>query len=168
MLMVKLLGNENYQLEQTPGKSIIVTEISTVRNSETGNMETIKRILHLECGNMFDVQNIHAADVVMMETDIPSELHPELYKLLMNMKNDARMLSYLDFRKIFEVGPLPLRQLEINRQLSDRYPTSWSVQRGHHFFLWCKVCGRFISSRFVICVHFSLRLLKLTLLVGTI
>lgn len=148
--MVKLLGNENYQVQQIPGKSVIVTEISTVRNSDSGNMETVKRILHLECGNMFDVQNIHTADVVMMETDIPTELHPDLYKLLINMKNEARMLSYLDFRKIFEAGPLPLRQLEINRQLSDRYPTSWSVQRGHHFFLWCKVLSKLFMSTIVV------------------
>lgn len=30
-------------------------------------------------------------------------------------------------------------QVDVNRPLSDRFPTSWSVNRGHHFFLWNKV-----------------------------
>lgn len=30
------------------------------------------------------------------------------------------------------------KQVEVNRSLSDRFPTSWSVHRGHHFFLWSK------------------------------
>ncbi|CAM9445716.1 unnamed protein product [Pylaiella littoralis] len=34
--------------------------------------------------------------------------------------------------------PFPFRQVEVNRSLSDRFPTSWSVHRGHHFFLWNK------------------------------
>jgi len=32
----------------------------------------MERVLHLQCGNMFDVKNINSADVVMMETDIPA------------------------------------------------------------------------------------------------
>jgi hypothetical protein len=35
---------------------------------------------------------------------------------------------------------LPLcAQVEVNQPLSDRYATSWSVHRGHHFYLWSKV-----------------------------
>ncbi len=34
---------------------------------------------------------------------------------------------------------VPFKQMEGNRSFSDRFPTSWSVQRGHHFFLWIKV-----------------------------
>ncbi|CAN0304186.1 unnamed protein product, partial [Discosporangium mesarthrocarpum] len=33
----------------------------------------------------------------------------------------------------------PRTQVDVNRPLSDRFPTSWSVHRGHHFFLWTKV-----------------------------
>jgi hypothetical protein len=94
---------------------------------------------------MFDISNIDFADVVMMETDIPAELQQDLQKLLSNMREGARILSYLDFRKIWDFGPLPFQQMETNRNLSDRYPTSWSVQRGHHFYIWTKVKNIFIQ-----------------------
>ncbi len=106
---------------------------------------------------MFGVSaNMAMADIVMMETDVPADQHAELHRLLGSMREGARLLSYLDLRRIWGgVGvanggvvdqsgtslPLPLgfRQLESNRHLSDRYPTSWSVQRGHHFYFWMKV-----------------------------
>jgi len=37
-----------------------------------------ERVLHLQCGNMFDVKNIATADIVMMETDIPADQHNKL------------------------------------------------------------------------------------------
>ena len=51
------------------------------------------------------------------------------------------MLTYLDLRRVWRLPgqPFPFRQLEANRSFADRYPTSWSVQRGHHLFLWVKV-----------------------------
>jgi hypothetical protein len=98
------------------------------------------RALHLECGNIFDVKHISIADIVMMETDIPLDLHRDLCQLLGSMKEGSRVLSYLDLRKIWpNVVSFPFKQLEDNRNVSDRFPTSWSVQRGHHFFLWSKV-----------------------------
>ena len=102
------------------------------------------RVLHFECGNMFDVKNISQADVVMLETDIPSDLLQDLHRLLGGMKDGARTLTYLDLRKTWAAGSatgwsFPFRQLETNKNLSDRFPTSWSVQRGHHFYLWSKV-----------------------------
>ena len=116
--------------------------------SRMNNIDPIKgRVLHLVCGNMFDhVKNIAIADIVMLETDIPADNLPDLNELLAGMKEGSRTLTYLDLRKIWttsssttaSVMPFPFRQLEQNKQLSDRFPTSWSVQRGHHFFLWCK------------------------------
>lgn len=121
----------------------------------------VERVLHLQCGNMFDITNIEQADIVMMETDIPTELYPQLAQLLGHLKEDARVLTYIDLRRAFDTvanagGPglvtavhshsMPFRQLEINRQLSDRYPTSWSVQRGHHFYLWNRVCSWMIAD----------------------
>ncbi len=40
-----------------------------------------------------------------------------------------------------KAGAFPFRQLDVNRPVSDRYATSWSVNRGHHFYLWVKVLG---------------------------
>eukprot|EP00596_Hydrurales_sp_CCMP1899_P000367 CAMPEP_0119046274 /NCGR_PEP_ID=MMETSP1177-20130426/45527_1 /TAXON_ID=2985 /ORGANISM="Ochromonas sp, Strain CCMP1899" /LENGTH=938 /DNA_ID=CAMNT_0007019197 /DNA_START=345 /DNA_END=3160 /DNA_ORIENTATION=+ len=104
------------------------------------NKKKIKgRVLHLECGNMFDVKNIHMADIVMLETDIPADLQTDLYKLLGSMKEDSRTLTYLDLKKTWSKNLFfPFKQLENNKNLSDRFPTSWSVQRGHHFYVWAK------------------------------
>jgi hypothetical protein len=101
------------------------------------------RVLKFEFGNMFDVKNIHTADVVMLETDIPLDLQTDLCKLLSGMKESSRTLTYLDLKKIWCPNAFfPYRQLENNKNLSDRFPTSWSVQRGHHFYVWSKVRKR--------------------------
>lgn len=39
----------------------------------------------------------------------------------------------------YDSGRTVTFQVEVNRSLSDRFPTSWSVHRGHHFFLWHKI-----------------------------
>jgi hypothetical protein len=85
------------------------------------------------------VQNVDIADIVMLETDIPVSLQPELCQLLGKMHEGAKTLSYLDLRRVWASGLLPFKQMENNRHLSDRFPTSWSVQRGHHFYLWTKI-----------------------------
>eukprot|EP01038_Epipyxis_sp_PR26KG_P011039 gene11039-14823_t len=150
--MVDLMGAENFVIHQNQGKNIIVVELCRENGSGQNciavdkllglvNIDKInqgERILHLECGNMFDVQDFDKADVVMMETDFPVELHSDLNKLLNRMRDNSRILTYLDLRRI-GLGQLPFKQLESNRHLSDRYPTSWSVQRGHHFYLWIKL-----------------------------
>ncbi|CAM9842936.1 unnamed protein product, partial [Ectocarpus fasciculatus] len=55
------------------------------------------------------------------------------------MRKGSHALTYLDLRKMWSSLPFPYRQVEVNRSLSDRFPTSWSVHRGHHFFLWHKI-----------------------------
>jgi len=70
------------------------------------------------------------------------ELHSELCVLLNGMMEGARTLTYLDLRKIWDNGTFLFKQLESNKFITDRFPTSWSVQRGHHFYLWTKVSGR--------------------------
>ena len=108
---------------------------------EEAEAEYIERVIHLKCGNMFDIENIGTADIVMMETDVPHEQFDNLKDLLLRMKDHSRLLTYLDRSKVFDMKSriLPFKQLDDNRQQSDRYPTSWSVQRGHHFYLWTKV-----------------------------
>lgn len=111
------------------------------RNSEDDEQsgEFVERVLHFQCGNMFDVKNINTADIVMMETDIPQESHTALLALLSQMRPNTKILSYLDFRKLWANTQLTFQQLEVNRHQADRYPTSWSVQRGHHFYIWNRV-----------------------------
>ncbi|CAM9477321.1 unnamed protein product, partial [Scytosiphon promiscuus] len=96
------------------------------------------RTLEFACGNLFDVENIAQADLVLLETDVSSDVHPQLSRFLTGLRKGAHALTYLDLRKMWNSMPFPYRQVEVNRSLSDRFPTSWSVQRGHHFFLWSK------------------------------
>lgn len=89
---------------------------------------------------MLLIDNIHEADIIMMETDLPPEIHQETCELLSKMHDGAMALTYHDMRKIWALGSTcSLQQLEVNKNLTDRFPTSWSVQRGHHFYLWKKV-----------------------------
>jgi hypothetical protein len=101
----------------------------------------------MERGDMLHVNNIELADIVMLETDIPADIHNEMCLLLSRMKQDARTLTYVDLKKIWPSELLfPFGQLNINRSISDRFPTSWSVQRGHHFFLWYTTTPYFLVS----------------------
>lgn len=152
--MVDLLGHENYHVHMRRGKFIMVTEAVKIVSSLDENVlngqeeeEYMERVLHFQCGNMFDLKEIDLADIVMMETDVPSELYPQLQQMLSQMKDNAKILTYYDMRRVFDVDRdqdtgvyIPFRQMDVNKLLSDRYPTSWSVQRGHHFYLWTKVC----------------------------
>jgi hypothetical protein len=59
--------------------------------------------------------------------------------LIGDMKEDSKTLTYPDLKKSWPTNVLfPFKQLENNKDLSDRFPTSWSVQRGHHFYVWTK------------------------------
>ncbi len=133
MRLVNLLGSDNFQIQKKTGKFIMLIEKVLVGSEEK------YRLLHLECGNLFDVPNMELADVVMLETDIPASTYPNLCQLLNQMHMGARTLSYLDLQTIWCYEPFNFRQAENNRLVSDRFPTSWSVQRGHHFFIWHKI-----------------------------
>ena len=65
--------------------------------------------------------------------------------LLQEMRDGAKILSYHDLFKIWPLPSCPFKQLDVNCTLADRFPTSWSVQRGHHFYLF-KRASR-VSSR---------------------
>lgn len=129
--MTVLLGKDSFDIDLIPGRRIIVTE-------KPKDEDSSKRILHLECGNMMSVRNIDLADIVMLETDIPQVLHLKLCELIDGMHDGARILTYHDINKLWPNPNFPFTQLDVNVPLADRFPTSWSVQRGHHFFLWLK------------------------------
>ena len=132
--MVALLGADLFEVQSKPGEYIIIRE----KKEENGKM-VLGRTIHFECGSLFDVENIEIADIIMLETDITPDLFPNLCDLLSRLHPNARTLTYLDLRKIWCGNAFSLKQLEANCPVSDRYPTSWSVQRGHHFYLWIKL-----------------------------
>ncbi|CAM9861953.1 unnamed protein product [Chrysoparadoxa australica] len=118
-----------YQLEQhTPGKSISISA-----TDDPGH------VLEMCFGDMFDTPDLELADIVLLETDIGSERYWDFAMFLHGMKAGAHALTYLDLRRFWEAPPMPFQQMAINASLGDRFPTSWSVNRGHHFFLWSKV-----------------------------
>ena len=127
--MLALLGKSSFELERVPGVSITITE-------KPGEKEGVCRVLKMENGDMMDVTDINIADIVMLETDIPAEHIGDMCCLLSQMKPGSRTLTYLDLRKIWPTDMFPFMQLAINLNVNDRFPTSWTVQRGHHFFLW--------------------------------
>mmetsp|Transcript_1814 Transcript_1814/g.2865 ORF Transcript_1814/g.2865 Transcript_1814/m.2865 type:complete len:670 (-) Transcript_1814:217-2226(-) len=137
--MINLLGKDSFEVKICQGSSIIVTE-------KPHEGQDHERVLHMECGNMMAIKHIEKADIIMLETDIPQELQGDLCVLLNQMHDGAKTLTYHDIRKIWTLGQFPYKQLEVNRYLTDRFPTSWSVQRGHHFFLWKKMSPSHISA----------------------
>jgi hypothetical protein len=135
--MVEVLGKDSFNLNVVPGKSIEITEIVNVGDTK----EKRERILRMECNDMFSLESstMARADIIMLETDIPNHLQDNLCYLLSQVRDGTHILTYLDLRKISSgYNTLHYRQIESNKSLSYRFPTSWSVQRGHHFFLWVK------------------------------
>ena len=100
------------------------------------------RELVLRCGDMFE-QEIASMDVLVIETAMGGDFVERLSNFLSRAKPGSRILSYLDLRRSFADAhllagaptPIPLRQKGINRDLSDRLPTSWNP-KGHHFYIW--------------------------------
>ena len=108
-----------------------------------------ERKLEVICDNLFNIEEkiIAEADIVILETDLPPNHYSNLCMLLSKMRKDARILSYLNLKQIWMVftkrmnnpdSEFPFLQLASNISQSDRFSTSWSVDRGHHFFLWVK------------------------------
>lgn len=92
-------------------------------------------------GNLMRTRDVGNASIVMLETEVPTDTFAEFSRLLDACQEGCRLLTYLDLRRVWRLPgqPFPFRQLEANRSFADRYPTSWSAQRGHHLFLWVKV-----------------------------
>ena len=57
----------------------------------------MERVLHLQCGNMFDVKNINSADVVMMETDIPTGMNFCVFLCSVGLFASTFCMAYLLF-----------------------------------------------------------------------
>ena len=49
---------------------------------------------------------------------------------LCKLQKGARLLTYLNLNNVWKYASFPFQQLDINRNLGDRFSTSWSVQRG--------------------------------------
>ena len=63
--MVQLLGQESFRVDVIHGEQIVITEV-------VSNASDKGRTMKLQCGNMLDVKDLGCADIIMMETDVPS------------------------------------------------------------------------------------------------
>mmetsp|Transcript_109 Transcript_109/g.514 ORF Transcript_109/g.514 Transcript_109/m.514 type:complete len:657 (-) Transcript_109:452-2422(-) len=124
--MVSLFPNEFDIILHEPKRVVVATKDKSRR-------------LEFELGSMFDCPYVEAADIVLLETDVLSTCHEETCKMLRRMHPQAMLLSYLDLEMMWNSDDFPFVQHRENRDLTDRYPTSWSVSRGHHFYLWMRV-----------------------------
>lgn len=104
-----------------------------------------KRELEFRRGNMLDVtpRELARADIVVVETDVLGDLYAAMSAMLCQVRRGARLLTYLNLAKVW-LGPIfPVEQLPVNRSPEDRFLTSWSAKRGHHFFVWLKITDPF-------------------------
>merc|ERR1719204_443662 len=85
-------------------------------------------------GSLFDYPGAWDADMCILETDFPIEMHKELITSMSKTPIGCTFLTYHDLKKLDEFKPDEFRQLDVNIYDSDRYLTSWS--QGWRFYCW--------------------------------
>ena len=82
------------------------------------------RHLTLRFGDLLETPKIKQADIIIIQTDLPSVVHRPLVQLLnaQSIKTGCRMLSYLNLHDVWaSIGaPFPFVQHRINRSPHDR------------------------------------------------
>ena len=125
-LILFLLHLFNRLVSRIPNHNIIVQNI----HASTGQLRT----LEFRRGNLFAATDCHDADIVIAQTNFPSETQIKLCRFLGCMKPGCKILTYLNLLPLWKRAPLMFRQLEVNRSLNDRFATSWSMHRGTFCF----------------------------------
>lgn len=108
---------------------IHTTDRIAIQEHDTG------RVLELRKQDLFDVgmDQGHGvdADVVITETHFETAMIPKLHAYLNScMTNGARLLTYE------RIHSTEYNQLPVNISVEDRFPTTWSNIKGHHFYLY--------------------------------
>ena len=121
-------GASRYRLlSRVPSERIIVAQ-SMIDGRE--------RLLEFRKGNLFAATDCHDADIVIAQTNFPTEMQTKLCRFLGCLKPGAKILTYLNLFPLWKRAPIIFRQLDVNRSPEDRFATSWSMHRGCHFYLW--------------------------------
>eukprot|EP00475_Leptophrys_vorax_P032671 TRINITY_DN5070_c0_g1_i1.p2 TRINITY_DN5070_c0_g1~~TRINITY_DN5070_c0_g1_i1.p2 ORF type:complete len:501 (+),score=157.58 TRINITY_DN5070_c0_g1_i1:2042-3544(+) len=94
------------------------------------------RILEFREQNLFDATDGLPADIIILETHFPQGIWDRLRKYLFGMKPGARLLTYENLHNVYQGQKMPFEQIPINIAANDRFYTTWSPKRGHHFYLW--------------------------------
>lgn len=120
-----------YEIEElVPGEFIRVHTI--------GNRRSRRRVIELRRGNMWTVRGINAVDIVVLHTELTMSSFGKFRRLVGEMRQGARFVTYQDLSKHWTGSPPPFRQLAANEAEEDQFATSWSAVKGHHLFCWEK------------------------------
>jgi len=138
LTLVKEWPDEYTLVKRVPNQSIVVSTVNAAGE---------ERILEFRRGNLFAATDCHDADIVIAQTNFPSETQIKLCRFLGCMKPSCKILTYLNLLPLWKRAPLMFRQLDINRSLNDRFATSWSMHRGCHFFLWERVDHNYFEGQ---------------------
>lgn len=85
-------------------------------------------------GSLFDYPGGFDAEICVLETDFPEEMHPHLIECMTTTPIGCTFLTYHDLKKFKCYDWDNLRQIDCNIYDNDRYITSWS--QGWRFYLW--------------------------------
>jgi len=127
--------------------SLVFHEAVDPRRLRIAVKDSKNRIMEFRKQDLFAVRDEQGhgldSDIIITETHFPEATQLRLCKHLNGMKKGARLLTYENLHKTYgskEVNiAMPFKQLEINVSEEDRFPTTWSTVRGHHFYLWEKL-----------------------------
>jgi len=85
-------------------------------------------------GSLFDYPGGFDAEMCILETDFPEEMHPQLIQCMTGTPIGCTFLTYHDLKKFSCYDWNQLRQIDCNIYDNDRYITSWS--QGWRFYIW--------------------------------
>jgi len=99
-----------------------------------------ERLLEFREQNLFDCrEGLDEADIIILETHFPKSIWIRMSTYILGMKRGARLLTYENLREVYSSYPeMPFEQIPLNVVPDDRFFTTWSVRRGHHFYCWVR------------------------------
>mmetsp|Transcript_49099 Transcript_49099/g.72946 ORF Transcript_49099/g.72946 Transcript_49099/m.72946 type:complete len:415 (-) Transcript_49099:82-1326(-) len=123
-------------LKWTKGTLIAVATL----DPKTGDFapQAQRRVLEFRREDLFKSFDAIVADIIILQTDFPVQVHDSLCNMASRFRRGTRVLSYLNFHKIWDCDFFPFPFASFARNA--RFPTSWSpTNGGHMFYLWRKV-----------------------------
>jgi hypothetical protein len=98
------------------------------------------RTIEFRRGDLLGCSDVGTGDIVIVQTDFPSHSYPLLCRFLTTLERGARLLTYLNLRRVWDCGSQAFPFSEIAPKT--RFATSWSAKTGHLFYLWKKSAPR--------------------------
>lgn len=136
----KLVGIELSSSRYEKGRNALKHMSFRIDDKDTAIKAVDKqdRVIEFYEGDLFTCHETFDADIVVLETHFPKTSWMKLCTFISNMKSGSRLLTYENIEDCFCSTEIkfPFEQIEINKHPEDRFYTTWSIKRGHHFYLW--------------------------------